>query len=476
MKCPNCNKEMKEGRLYCEYCGRDIHIVPDFEPELEYSVVRMAEETESRESDTIEKTDGKTDVETGGAHRLLITGFVLLVLLIGMIGTGVFLYRDHSYDYQTKAAAKYLNQRSYEKAVRCYKRALELNPSDIEIRFSLAEAYLKSGNKLEYEYQLRGIINSTNSDGGQLERAYGKLIAIYKDRGEYDTINEILQSCPLEKIRNSYKGYIADPPEFNYESGYYTTAVPLKLTACATGRIYYTLDGSEPTEESSLYISPILLENGVQEVRAVFVNEYGVKSKVAARKYIMDVDLEREPYVSVLGGTYHVPMFIEAGAEEGFEQEGTLYYTTDGTVPNLHSYLYTDSIPMPLGKSYFRFAYIKEDGTCGKIAERRYELILDTSLTAKDAEDKVKEYLLEQGRILDEEGHFSAEYPARYLYQCQYAVNIESSGIFYVIAELYTNGGVEDKTGNYYAVKTDTAELFKLFILKNNNYTLVGIL
>ena len=112
MKCPNCNKEMKEGRLYCEYCGRDIHIVPDFEPELEYSVVRMAEETESRESDTIEKTDGKTDVETGGAHRLLITGFVLLVLLIGMIGTGVFLYRDHSSAYQTKAAAKYMNQRS----------------------------------------------------------------------------------------------------------------------------------------------------------------------------------------------------------------------------------------------------------------------------------------------------------------------------------------------------------------------------
>ena len=34
MKCPNCGAEMEEGKLYCEHCGEDIHIVPDFEPEV----------------------------------------------------------------------------------------------------------------------------------------------------------------------------------------------------------------------------------------------------------------------------------------------------------------------------------------------------------------------------------------------------------------------------------------------------------
>ena len=38
MKCPNCGEEMAEGKLYCEHCGEDIHIVPDFEPELERSL------------------------------------------------------------------------------------------------------------------------------------------------------------------------------------------------------------------------------------------------------------------------------------------------------------------------------------------------------------------------------------------------------------------------------------------------------
>lgn len=50
MKCPNCGREMAEGTLYCEYCGEDIHIVPDFEPELELDIQqtirKMAEETE----------------------------------------------------------------------------------------------------------------------------------------------------------------------------------------------------------------------------------------------------------------------------------------------------------------------------------------------------------------------------------------------------------------------------------------------
>ncbi|MGN1146214.1 MAG: zinc-ribbon domain-containing protein, partial [Acetatifactor sp.] len=38
MKCPNCGAKMPENSLYCEHCGEDIHIVPDFEPELELNI------------------------------------------------------------------------------------------------------------------------------------------------------------------------------------------------------------------------------------------------------------------------------------------------------------------------------------------------------------------------------------------------------------------------------------------------------
>lgn len=35
MKCPKCNRELKEGQLYCEVCGEEIKMVPEFEPEIE---------------------------------------------------------------------------------------------------------------------------------------------------------------------------------------------------------------------------------------------------------------------------------------------------------------------------------------------------------------------------------------------------------------------------------------------------------
>lgn len=38
MKCPKCNQELKDGQLYCEACGEEIKIVPEFDPEIENSI------------------------------------------------------------------------------------------------------------------------------------------------------------------------------------------------------------------------------------------------------------------------------------------------------------------------------------------------------------------------------------------------------------------------------------------------------
>ena len=35
MKCPKCGYELTEGHLYCDNCGEEIRMVPDFEPEIE---------------------------------------------------------------------------------------------------------------------------------------------------------------------------------------------------------------------------------------------------------------------------------------------------------------------------------------------------------------------------------------------------------------------------------------------------------
>ena len=38
MICPKCGTTIPEGKLYCEKCGEEIRMVPEFEPEIEYSI------------------------------------------------------------------------------------------------------------------------------------------------------------------------------------------------------------------------------------------------------------------------------------------------------------------------------------------------------------------------------------------------------------------------------------------------------
>ena len=38
MKCQKCGATLASGHLYCDICGAEYQIVPDFEPEIEKSI------------------------------------------------------------------------------------------------------------------------------------------------------------------------------------------------------------------------------------------------------------------------------------------------------------------------------------------------------------------------------------------------------------------------------------------------------
>lgn len=68
----------------------------------------------------------------------------------------------------------------------------------------------------------------------------------------------------------------------NVLSGHYTTAQEVTLTTTeATGEIYYTLDGTAPTSESTEYTEPIELATGTKTtIKAVTVTEGKDNSEV----------------------------------------------------------------------------------------------------------------------------------------------------------------------------------------------------
>lgn len=474
---------MPEGSLYCEHCGEDIHIVPDFEPELEQSIQQninnILEEFQNEASlhdenagEIPEKSRGKVRGKKAGRNgrrvkkwQVFLTLGILLIAAAGVAGWAVYAY--NSKDYQISRGQQYTAEGRYERAISCYSRALELDEGDIELTFSLAEVFFLKNNKIEYEYLLRGIVRNPDATQEQLERACDRLIAIYRARGDYQTISDLLLASGNDALLSAYQNYTARTPEFSVKEGYYTSIQPLKLTAYGTGKIYYTLDGSQPTEESAQYTAPIIMEKGDYVVTACYVSENGIVSDVVSKEYHIEIDEIPEPAVSVLSGEYHFPVSIVVSGEAG-----EIFYTTDGTEPTYSSNAYKAPIPMPLGNSYFRFAQIV-NGVTGNVIDCTYQLSLNTNYTSEQAAADILNYSLRSGKINDEAGHFD-ETEAVYQYEYQYVANINEVDDFYVIAELLRSAdGTTAKTGTNYAVNVYTGEYFRLEQDRLGRYTLV---
>lgn len=473
MNCPKCGAEIAKESLYCENCGEDIHIVPDYDPELEYNLDAFVEE--KLQEETIDSTNSQAIVKSTKHKRetpenktiksRLFHMYTIIICIISIILTIVciFIYQNNSYQYLMKHAIKYMNAKNYEKAIVSYERAIAIDVDNIDIRLQLAEAYRLNEDMAEYEYILWDIINMNSATYEQLETVYGRLISIYKNYNNYAGINAFLQECNNSDIKIKFQNYIVKEPEFNYEEGYYQEILPLKLSSSTSGTIYYTIDGSTPTKESEQYTAPIFLENGTYVINAFYENDNGVNSQIVTRTYTIDVKLPNAPQINLESGQYHIPELIEVFEEN----DGNIYYTTDGTMPTLQSNLYTGPIPMPVGESHFKFAQIEQVGFVGDVAERKYELILDTDITIEHAKE-ILVTLLTDVNLAD---ITTKDYT--YLY----ATNIENIDDFYVFAEKNVDAnGNSTRTGSYFAVNIYTGNCFKLQISEVGKYSLIEII
>lgn len=466
MRCLNCGTEIPANSLYCEKCGTDVHIVPDFEPEVELNI----EKTISRIAKDIigEEAPSEQEIKVPDKKNpilLWVSGILCLVLVFAVISVSQY----YSISFQTERAKQCVQSERYDKAIYHYQRALELSDNDVSIKLDYAEVFFLKNDKEEYENLLRQIVEDERAGQEQIESAYGKLIAIYRAREDFKSINELLLASKNEEIIFTYQNYVAKEPEFSIPEGYYTTIQPLKLSAYGKGKIFYTLDGTQPDENSYQYTAPIILDNGIHTINAYFVNEFGIASECVTKSYNIEIEELSAPVLSAMTGEYHFPIYIEV-----LEDSENVYYTTDGSEPGITSIPYTKPIPMPLGKSTFKFIRI-EDGITSEVVERNYDLVMNTQYTPQDAEKNVIAYSIQSGKIYHEDG-YSPGVNFMYLYQYEYVINIEDEGDFFIVSEIVKHADeTQNKTGNYFAVNAYNMEVFKLQTDENNNYILVEI-
>ena len=208
-----------------------------------------------------------------------------------------------------------------------------------------------------------------------------------------------------------------------------------------------------------------------------WAEDYTFPSSVSEDEILGD-EVLKELIVSPEGGSYSRPQGItarievETGADGDIQEDtnGTIYYTRDGSEPDVESEVYKREIAMPLGHSEFAFRYMDESGNFSDTIHREYNLQYTGACSSADAANLIIATLVKDGALLDIYGHVAGSM-GTYTYQCNSMI---SSGgrDYYLIPESYEEPGKSKKrTGKIYAVDGENLGMFTVSQGGNGQYS-----
>jgi len=486
MHCPKCNKELKDGYLYCENCGYEIQMVPDFEPDVDGSILNSLREIQKdafEEKQDEKSTEQIQREQIKWSYRLrkfrkehkmafysLITFCVSFCALL--IWGIIFLAGYFSPVVQYGKAMVAYEESNYGDSMRYVEHTIELQPEYSDAYIAGFQCAMKLSDYSKAENFLMSGLKYNAYEDTEIVYCFDELIQYYMEKNHYSKINQLLILCPSNIIVTKYKEYLALPVSFSYETGNYEGTIPLKLSSGSQGTIYYTLDGSNPGTNSNKYTGPIFLDEGEYTISAFFMNEYGVQSEIVTKSYhISQRAVPLPPSVSCYSGEYVVPEWITID----FEDHCSVYYTTDGTNPTKDDKKYTGPIPMPLGETLFKFVcYNENSGYYSEPIMREYSFFLNTEYDYLQAQRDLYALMINENIILDYAGTRS-NYVGCNIYEFQYVITQEGLGEFYIFAELFKDDEeIVSATGLLFAVNAYDGTIYRASIDENMNYTLTS--
>jgi tetratricopeptide (TPR) repeat protein len=266
--------------------------------------------------------------------------FAVLALMTAIIT--VHQKNASSFDYQLAKAEASLKAGDTDTAATYYEAAINLSSTNVDARTRLAKLYMA---KMDYDAALVLYSEIIDLDPANID-AYRNMIAIYEVKDDVDSVLALKAQVTDADALALFSDYDVSEPTFDQKSGTYEETLQLAITADADYEIYYTLDGSDPTETGILYSEPITLEEGESyELKAVCLNKKGMYSSVSSAQYTIESPAPDMPVVTPDGGDFTGETLVFIEVPSGCNA----YYTWDGTDPNITSNLYTEPFIIPEG-------------------------------------------------------------------------------------------------------------------------------
>lgn len=186
----------------------------------------------------------------------------------------------------------YINTNRKDQGVALIDEVLKNEPNETKTIIQITDLYNQINEYAKVIDLTEKQIGNTQ-DKEELKKLYNQLISANVKSGKTEA--EIL--ALLERAANatgdqSYiqkkESYIVKKPSFNLAPGEYQGAQTLEIIKGNTeDKVYYTIDGTEPSIISSEFTAPISMQPGEITVKLLEVNEQGVKSPIIAGTYII---------------------------------------------------------------------------------------------------------------------------------------------------------------------------------------------
>ncbi len=144
MKCPNCGFEIPEGHMYCDNCGTEINIVPDFDPEVENEINAtlsgVADELNKDEKRRREKIRQRKKILRSLLRNWkLILGAAMAVILVAVGISVFFMYNNKTSLYYMGLAESEKAKGNTDKAIEYLIEGYNENPGSADILFRLSD-------------------------------------------------------------------------------------------------------------------------------------------------------------------------------------------------------------------------------------------------------------------------------------------------------------------------------------------------
>lgn len=372
MKCGNCGADLEEGTLFCPVCGKEVQWVPEYNTLETLIKQRELEEREKKRREMEvrkerEKEERKAELERKKKKhkRQVIAGVAGGIIVLGIAAFG-FIYQTqiNSFDHQMSQAETAYREGDYDSALQYIARARELEPDNPEAEILEARIYVRDNN----ESAAQSILLSVIQENPDNTTAYGELLRLYEQQGEYTAIRDLMNQAS-DNMREIYQNYVCSLPEISQEGGSYSEEVTIEISNILSGTtVYYTLDGSDPDQDSERYEEPVeLTEEGTFTFKYIAYNEKSVPSDIGEEEYVISFDAPERPKIAPVSGMYEYQENIIVTAPEGC----TVYYAFDET-PTVDSTEYTGPVAMPQGEHTFSAIAVDSRGKKSPVASEVY--------------------------------------------------------------------------------------------------------